>query len=99
MAASDENVKLLKLLQVQNQEGPCTGAFRTGIPVVNADLRHAADRWPLFAPRAGAATAGSSCSGAARRQERASRPTRQWVNPYPPHLACRGYPSSPTSFW
>jgi GAF domain-containing protein len=52
MAASDENVKLLELFQVQNQEGPCLEAFRTGTPVVNADLEHAADRWPLFAPRA-----------------------------------------------
>lgn len=52
MAASDENVKLLELFQVQNQEGPCLDAFRTGTPVVNADLEQAADRWPLFAPRA-----------------------------------------------
>lgn len=52
MAASDENVKLLELFQVQNQEGPCLDAFRTGIAVVNADLQNAADRWPLFAPRA-----------------------------------------------
>jgi GAF domain-containing protein len=52
MAASDENVKLLELFQVQNQEGPCLDAFRTGTPVVNADLQNAADRWPVFAPRA-----------------------------------------------
>ncbi|WP_230686698.1 GAF and ANTAR domain-containing protein [Catellatospora vulcania] len=55
MAASDETVKHLELFQVQNQEGPCLDAFRTGAAVVNADLQDAADRWPLFAPRAVAA--------------------------------------------
>ncbi|WP_244871598.1 GAF and ANTAR domain-containing protein [Catellatospora sp. TT07R-123] len=52
VAASDENVKILELFQVQNHEGPCLDAFRTGKPVVNADLQCAADRWPLFSPRA-----------------------------------------------
>ncbi|WP_203907500.1 GAF and ANTAR domain-containing protein [Rhizocola hellebori] len=52
MAASDENVKLLELFQVQNQEGPCLEAFRTGAAVVNADLAEAGGRWPRFAPRA-----------------------------------------------
>jgi len=52
MAASDEATKLLELFQVQNHEGPCLDAFRTRAPVVNADLREAADHWPLFAPRA-----------------------------------------------
>jgi GAF domain-containing protein len=55
MAASQESVKVLELFQVQNQEGPCLEAFRTGTPVVNADLEHATDRWPRFAPRAVAA--------------------------------------------
>jgi GAF domain-containing protein len=55
MAASDENAKLLELFQVQNSEGPCLDAFRTAQPVVNADLRAAAGRWPRFAPRATAA--------------------------------------------
>jgi GAF domain-containing protein len=52
MAASEESVKLLELFQIQNDEGPCLDAFRTAQPVVNADLRTAADRWPRFAPRA-----------------------------------------------
>jgi GAF domain-containing protein len=55
MAASDENVKLLELFQVQKQDGPCLDAFRTGSPVVNADLAQATPRWPKFAPRAVAA--------------------------------------------
>lgn len=55
MAASEESVKLLELFQVQQQEGPCLDAFRTGAPVVNADLRKATPRWPKFAPHAAAA--------------------------------------------
>lgn len=55
MASSDENVKLIELFQIQQREGPCLDAFRTGEPVVNADLRTAAPRWPVFAPRAAAA--------------------------------------------
>jgi len=55
MAASDENTRLLELFQVQSSEGPCLDAFRTGAPVVNADLSTATARWPRFAPRATAA--------------------------------------------
>ncbi len=55
MAASDESSRLLELFQLQNREGPCLDAFTTGAPVVNADLRHAATRWPRFAPHAAAA--------------------------------------------
>jgi hypothetical protein len=43
MAASDENTKLLELLQLQNHEGPCLDAFRIMAPVVNVDLRGAGD--------------------------------------------------------
>jgi GAF domain-containing protein len=52
MAASDERSRLLELFQLQHREGPCLDAFTTGTPVVNADLRIAADRWPVFAPHA-----------------------------------------------
>jgi GAF domain-containing protein len=52
MAASDERTEWLELFQVQAHEGPCQDCFRQGVPVVNADLRAAADRWPQFAPRA-----------------------------------------------
>jgi transcriptional regulator with GAF, ATPase, and Fis domain len=56
MAASDETTKLLELFQLQWQDGPCLEAFRSGEPVVNADLSAASARWPRFAPYA--ATAG-----------------------------------------
>jgi GAF domain-containing protein len=55
MAASDERTELLELFQVQSHEGPCQDCFRQAVPVVNADLRDAADQWPQFAPRAVAA--------------------------------------------
>lgn len=52
MAASDEATTLLELFQVQTAEGPCLEAFRTREPVMIPDVHVAADRWPLFAPRA-----------------------------------------------
>lgn len=55
VAGSDENVRLVELFQVQNDEGPCLEAFRTGRPVINVDLAAATSRWPRFAPRAAAA--------------------------------------------
>ncbi|MET8291194.1 GAF and ANTAR domain-containing protein [Streptomyces sp. NPDC005132] len=48
MAASDEQVRLLELFQLQNDEGPCLDCFRTGAPVVVTDLVEEADRWPRF---------------------------------------------------
>lgn len=55
MAASDERTEMLELFQLQAHEGPCQDCFRTGSPVSETDLAQAADRWPRFAPRAGAA--------------------------------------------
>jgi transcriptional regulator with GAF, ATPase, and Fis domain len=53
-AASDETTRLLELLQLQKQDGPCVDAFRRREPVISTDLRSAADRWPQFAPHASA---------------------------------------------
>jgi len=55
MAASDERAEMIELFQVQADEGPCQDCYRTGTPVVNADLRAATHQWPQFAPRAVAA--------------------------------------------
>ena len=55
MAANNQSGKMLELFQIQAAEGPCLDCILTREPVVNADLAHAGDRWPLFAPRAIAA--------------------------------------------
>lgn len=55
MAASNEPGKLLELLQLQESEGPCLECYRTGAPVINADLASTTDRWPIFSPAALAA--------------------------------------------
>jgi GAF domain-containing protein len=54
MAASDESGEMLDLLQLQNREGPCLDCFRSGQPVVNADLAGptAQGSWPDFAAAA-----------------------------------------------
>lgn len=52
LASSNETGKLLELLQLQVEEGPCIDCFRTSEPVVNADLASAGGRWPQFAPAA-----------------------------------------------
>jgi GAF domain-containing protein len=51
MAASSEAANVLELFQVQNEQGPCLDAFRTGRPVNWADLR-VASPWPGFAIKA-----------------------------------------------
>lgn len=55
VAGSDENVRLVELFQLQNDQGPCLEAYRTGQSVFNVDLPAATARWPRFAPRAVAA--------------------------------------------
>lgn len=54
-AASAENARLLELFELQTDAGPCVDAFRTGEPVVNADLHSNEHRWPRFAGAAAAA--------------------------------------------
>jgi GAF domain-containing protein len=55
MAASNDAGKALELFQLQASEGPCLDAFTTKRAIVNADLGHASDVWPTFAPQARAA--------------------------------------------
>jgi transcriptional regulator with GAF, ATPase, and Fis domain len=52
-ASSSEQTRLLELLQVEADAGPCLEAYRTGHPVLAADLAADADKWPAFAERAG----------------------------------------------
>ena len=55
IAASTEQARILELSQLQNAEGPCLDAFRTGTVVQCPDLAAATDRWPMFASAALAA--------------------------------------------
>ena len=55
VAASNENARLLELIQLQYDDGPCLEAFQSGRPVTNVKLSGAAARWPAFAPEAFAA--------------------------------------------
>jgi transcriptional regulator with GAF, ATPase, and Fis domain len=48
VAASTEQTRLLELLQLQTDEGPCPECFHTGRPVTVTDLTAVTDRWPLF---------------------------------------------------
>jgi transcriptional regulator with GAF, ATPase, and Fis domain len=55
VAPSSEQSRVLELFQLQNSQGPCLDAYRTGQPVLCSSLPSADDRWPLFAPAAQAA--------------------------------------------
>jgi GAF domain-containing protein len=52
VGASSEDAKHLMLFQLQEHQGPCLDAFRTGQPVTEEHLDDAYGRWPSFAPRA-----------------------------------------------
>jgi GAF domain-containing protein len=52
VASSSERSRLLELFELQNQDGPCLDAYRTGIVVSSTDLSLDRDRWPTFAPQA-----------------------------------------------
>ena len=54
-AASSEQARLVELLAVQADDGPCLDCVRTGMPVHSADLAADELRWPRFAPAAVAA--------------------------------------------
>jgi hypothetical protein len=51
-ASSSHEMRLLELIELQHDEGPCPDAYRTNAPVQCADLRDATERWPTFAPAA-----------------------------------------------
>lgn len=51
-ASSSEHTRLLELLQVEANVGPCLQACRTGKPILVDDLRVDPQRWPAFAQRA-----------------------------------------------
>ena len=52
MASSSERSRLLELMEIQNDEGPCLDCHRDGAPVLAADLAVDRARWPSFADEA-----------------------------------------------
>jgi len=52
VASSSERSRLLELFELQNEDGPCLDAYRTGTVISAADLTRDGGQWPAFAPRA-----------------------------------------------
>ncbi|MGW4099704.1 GAF and ANTAR domain-containing protein [Mycobacterium sp. NPDC004974] len=51
-ASSSEHTRLLELLQVEANAGPCLEAYLTREPVLVPDIHQERQRWPAFAERA-----------------------------------------------
>src|SRR4051794_1087612 len=52
VAYTDEPTRLLELLELQNDEGPCMDCFSTGERLANVDVATSRERWPRFAAAA-----------------------------------------------
>jgi hypothetical protein len=70
VAASSEAARLLELLQLQLDQGPCLDCFRSGEAVTATDLR-ADGRWPTLPP---SACCTSAACAAARPSTSSCRP-------------------------
>ncbi|MCC6497463.1 MAG: GAF and ANTAR domain-containing protein [Propionibacteriaceae bacterium] len=51
-ASTNEETRMLELLELQNNDGPCLEAFHTGTVVAGVDLARLTTRWPHFAAAA-----------------------------------------------
>lgn len=52
LATSTEHMRLLELMELQNEEGPCLDASSTGELIAVEQVREAVQRWPAFAAAA-----------------------------------------------
>lgn len=50
VASSSEAMRVVELFELQAEEGPCPDCYRTGEPVMQADLSKIGGRWPNFGP-------------------------------------------------
>jgi GAF domain-containing protein len=48
VASSQEDAKVMELLQLQSDQGPCMDCCRTGAPVSVPNVADATARWPVF---------------------------------------------------
>ncbi len=51
-ASTSEETRLLELLELQNDDGPCLDAFSSGLPVLAPSFARAGGRWPGFVDEA-----------------------------------------------
>jgi GAF domain-containing protein len=49
LASTDEDARLIDLMQLRAGEGPCVECLQTGVTVEVADTRDVEERWPAFA--------------------------------------------------
>jgi len=52
LASTTERMRVLELIEIQNDEGPCRDCFRNGERVVNQRLDETGSRWPRLASQA-----------------------------------------------
>ncbi|HYH32348.1 MAG TPA: GAF and ANTAR domain-containing protein [Pseudonocardia sp.] len=50
LAATSDDARLVELIQLHLEEGPCVECLRDGQPVDVGDVAHAGQRWPRFSP-------------------------------------------------
>jgi GAF domain-containing protein len=48
LASTTERMRVLELIEVENDEGPCLDCYRTGERIVNLRLDESDNRWPMF---------------------------------------------------
>ena len=52
VASSSEQMRLVELLELQHEEGPCLDAYRDGLVTVSPHAEDATERWPTFGSHA-----------------------------------------------
>ena len=52
VASSSEQMRLVELLELQHEEGPCLDAWRAGRVTVSTQADDAQQRWPIFGTHA-----------------------------------------------